>query len=148
MRRSSGRGSGGGIRQARSAAFRDHDAARAGCQGGANNGSQVLWIFHAVQQHEQSRRRRWATRIQKILERDARFRRKQRDDALVLARTRGAIDLRALFESYGDAIATRQPNDFLEPVTMPASGNQHGSHRSSSGQRLAHGVNTRQFVHV
>lgn len=84
---------------------------------------------------------------EEVFERNSGSRREQRNHALMVTTPGGSVDLRALFKSHGNAVASCQPDNLLQPVTMPPFSNEDRLHRPSCAERLPHGMNTGYFFH-
>ena len=136
------------IRQTDGSALRDHHAMRTGGQRRANNRAQIVWIFHAVEQHDQA-----LLPFRLIGVRDDVFQRgrcargNHGYDALMIARVGQAIELPAIFEAHRDAPAARQLHDFFHARVLPAFRNHDAVECTTRFQRFANGMNSRKSVH-
>ena len=83
------------------AAFRNDDAVRAGSERSSNDRAEIVRIFDAIQQNNQAWLALFMVRGGKnIFESTGLAGRANRDDSLMITRSRSAIELCAFFEAY------------------------------------------------
>ena len=117
MRERAGGGAFNGVGQAGGAAFRNYDAVGAGGERGANNGAEIVRIFDAVEKNEEALR---SFGCEQVFEFDRGFRGAECGHALMFARAGEAIELDAIFESYGDAFRVGELDDGFHAVAVAA----------------------------
>src|ERR1700733_442133 len=139
------RGSRNRIGQAGSAPLRDDDAFSSRRERRADNRAEILRVLNTIEQDEQ---RLASFFLQQVFKCQRRAGSGERDDALMVARHREAIELAAILEPDWHTALPRPPNDFFHPRAVPADGNHDAVERTSSLQRLFHRVNSEKVTHL
>ena len=129
------------IGEARRAAFRDDYACGAGGVGGADDGSQVVRIFDAVEHHVQ------AARGDRLVERRIFFGRAERDYALMIGAAGRPVQVLTRFETHGNRAFAAQFDDFLQARTGGAFDDQDPVEGTRGPQRFADGMDSRDGSH-
>ena len=112
-----------GVAEASGAALGNHHAVRARSQGRSNDGAQVVRIFHAVEQDDETDLAAGLNRgCEDILQRGSGARSGYRDNPLVIFRIGQAVELIAVFEAHGNSLFARELNDFFDARVLAALG--------------------------
>ena len=129
------------FRKTGSAALRDDDTIGASGQGRADDGAEIVRVFHAVQQNKKCFAR-WAGGAagDQIIQIVRLLGGRQGDDTLMLAGAREAIELRAVLEANSDTALPGQGDQFFEAVAVVAAGNHDALERAAGDERFADGV--------
>ncbi len=107
---------------------------------GANNGAQIVRIFHAVQDDQQSRIGQHLIQL-RITVRGA-----KRHHALMRRAIGCPIQRLARFKAQRDRAFPRQIDDFLQPGSAGAARDQHAIERAARAQSLANRMNSGDHV--
>ncbi len=86
-------------------------------------------------------------RLQQVLKAGGWRRRDQRDNALVLPRAGGAIELDPLLKPHGNAVLSRQTHQFFDAVAVAATRDNQGIKRPIGFERFAYGMDPGETVH-
>jgi DNA-binding transcriptional MerR regulator len=107
----------------------------------ANDRTQVMGILHAVQNHVQPAGRAG------IREGRIALGRSERDHALVLRSSAGAIQMLARFETHRNAALAAQLDQLLKPSSAGALGDQYTVQRTPGPERLPDGMDSHERRH-
>src|ERR1019366_10486593 len=111
----------GGARQSSGATLRDDDTIRAGCVGGADQRAQVVWIFHAVEHHQETVLT--VTLVEQGVHARVLLAAGDRNDALMSVGVGGAIELLARQKAHLHTAGAAVVNKALHPLVMPLARN-------------------------
>jgi hypothetical protein len=96
-----------------------------------------VWVFNSVEQDEKSLS---SFGCEQVFQLERGFRGGERGDTLVFTRAGEAIELHAVFKSYGHAFRAGQLNDSFYTVAVAAASDHDAVERASCGERFFYGV--------
>jgi hypothetical protein len=132
---------------AEAAEFWDYYAVRARGQRGSNDGSQVVRVFHAIEQDDQAvTAAAGIGALEDIVERTRGAGGDDRDYSLMIFGIGEAIDLAAIFEAHGDATTARELHDFFGARVLAASRDDDAVDGAAALQGFAHGVDAGEAI--
>jgi len=117
---------------------------RACGQCGSNDGTQIVWIFDAIEQDDEPDLA--APRIracENSFQSGGGARSGKGDDALVIFRIGKAVELTAFLEAHWNALLARELQDFLDARVLPALGDSDAVDGALRFERFFHRVNAR-----
>src|SRR5258708_2897177 len=120
----------------------NQDRRRASGMRRSHDRAQVVWIFHAIQYHQQLRP------FQYLVELGITLRGAKSHDALMRGAIRSAIERIARFEADRHGMLAGEIHNLLYPWTACAPGDQYPVERSSGAKGFAYGMNTGQNASV
>ncbi len=94
-------------------------------------------VFNSVEQDEKALR---SFGCKQVFQLERGFRGSESGDALMFTRTGEAIELKAVFKSYGDAFRTRELDDDFDSVAVAAASDHDAIERASGGECFFYGV--------
>lgn len=139
---SAGRGFGHGFGQPRRAALGHDHGGGSGGVGGAHDGAQVVRVLDAVQDNDEPRA------LQDVLQFAVLDGGSQSEDTLVRADARQPVQGLAGLEANRDAALARHPDQFVDPSSGGAAGDDEAVEGPARAQRFTHRVNSGQQAHV
>ena len=105
------------VGEGRGAAFGDDDSLGACGERRADDGAQVVGVFHAVEQDDDATVAGWIGVSENVFERAGGACGDDGDDALVIFGVGEAVELAAVFEADGDALFSCELNNFFYVVS-------------------------------
>jgi len=133
-----GRGFGHGFGESGGAAFRHYDRARSGRVRGANDGAEVMRIFHAIEHNDQRRMRGYVFEFRVLLFRA------ERDDALMGFDARETVHRAAIFKADRRASVAGEIDDFLHATAGQSARHEDAFEGALCAESFGYGVKTNE----